>query len=367
MPRLADVKDEISPALVAALADELRRAWAGFPAEAFAARATDGLAALGLMERVRHVAGALAEALPPRFAGAAAVLDRAVESPSFTGWMTLPCGEYVAAHGLDEPHVALPLLARLTPRFSSEGTIRPFVERHPDVTFGYLREWTRSEDEHVRRLVSEGTRPRLPWATRLRGLMADPAPAVVLLDVLYDDPSPYVRRSVANHLNDIARDHPALALDCARRWSASGADGAAWVVRHGLRTLVKRGDPEALRLLGYDHAAAVRLDAFAVTPDRVEIGGEVTIDLTLSADRVARVVVDYVVHHAGARGTRAPKVFELTSRTIEPGAPQRVVRRHRFREVSVRRLYPGPHRVEVQVNGRVLGGATVDLVRPGDG
>ncbi|HVF03220.1 MAG TPA: DNA alkylation repair protein [Frankiaceae bacterium] len=363
---MADFKDEISPALVAALAAELRGAWPAFPVESFTARATDGLAPLALMERVRHVAGALGETLPARFADAARVLDRAVDSATFTGWMTLPCGEYVAAHGIDEPHVALPLLARLTPKFSSEAPIRPFVERHPDVTFGYLREWTRSDDEHVRRLVSEGTRPRLPWASRLRGLVEDPAPAVALLDVLYDDPSLYVRRSVANHLNDIAKDHPALALEIARRWQASGGDGAAWVVRHGLRTLVKRGDPEALGLLGFDHAAAVRLASLTVSPARLPIGGEATIELTLTADRATRVVVDYVVHHAGARGTRAPKVFKLTSRTIDPAAPERIVRRHRFREVSVRRLYPGPHRVEIQVNGRVLGGADVELFRPDD-
>ena len=363
---MADVKDEISPALVAALAEELRRAWPEFPGEVFVARATEGLVPLALLERVRHVVAALAATLPEGFADAARVLDRAVDSASFAGWMTLPCGEYVAAYGLDSPHVALPLLARLTPRFSSESPIRPFVERHPDVTFAYLREWTRSDDEHVRRLVSEGTRPRLPWASRLRGLVADPTPVLGLLDALYDDPSPYVRRSVANHLNDIAKDHPAVALECARRWQASGGADAAWVVRHGLRTLVKRGDADALRLLGFDAAAAVRLETLTVTPGRLAIGEEATIDLTLSADEETRVVVDYVVHHAGARGTRSPKVFKLTSRTLAAGTPQRIVRAHRFREVSVRRLYPGPHRVEVQVNGRVLGGADVELYRPDD-
>jgi hypothetical protein len=118
-----------------------------------------------------------------------------------------------------------------------------------------------------------------------------------------------------------------------------------------------------LRLLGFDSGAAVRLDEFTVTPRRVAIGGEVTIDLTLVADTATRVVVDYVVHHAGAQRARAPKVFKLTTRTVEPGAPQRIVKRHAFREVSVRRLYPGAHRVEVQVNGRVLGGADVELYR----
>lgn len=359
---MADFKDEFSPVRVAALAAELQRAWPGFPGGRFSADATAGLADLALMQRVRHIAAALARALPSEFSKAAAVLDRAVDSPSFTGWVTLPCGFYVADHGIDEPRVALPLLARLSPRFSSEGPIRPFIERHPDITFAYLHTWARDPDEHVRRLVSEGTRPRLPWASRLRGLIADPAPAIALLDLLVDDPSEYVRRSVANHLNDIAKDHPELALDCARRWLSIGSDRATWVARHGLRTLVKRGDPATLAVLGFDHTAAVHLDKLTVTPAQLQIGGEVTIEFTVSAEQAVRVAVDYVVHHAGARGDRRPKVFKLTTRTLQPGQPQTIVRCHRFREVSVRRLYPGAHRIDIQINGRVLGGADIELL-----
>jgi 3-methyladenine DNA glycosylase AlkC len=360
---VADVKDEFSPGLVAALATELHRAWPDFPVRRFAREARTGLDPLALMQRVRHIAAALAEALPTDFVAAAAVLERALDSPSLTGWMTLPCGVYVAEYGADLPDVALPLLARLSPRFSSEGPIRPFIERHPDVTFAYLNRWASDPDEHVRRLVSEGTRPRLPWAGQLRGLIADPSPTIRLLDRLFDDPSDYVRRSVANHLNDIAKDHPVIALDCARRWLGTGGDRAAWVVRHGLRTLVKRGDPAALELLGFDHGTVVTLDAFAVTPARVPVGGDVTIAFTLSThDRPARTVIDYVVHYVGARGARRPKVFKLTTRTIRPDRPQSFVRRHRFREVSVRKIYPGAHHIEVQVNGRVLGGGDVEVL-----
>jgi hypothetical protein len=215
----------------------------------------------------------------------------------------------------------------------------------------------------VRRLVSEGTRPRLPWASQLRGLIADPTPAIALLDLLADDPSEYVRRSVANHLNDIAKDHPTIALGCARGWLATGSDHAAWVVRHGLRTLLNAATRPPLALLGFDHAAAVHLDKLTVTPAHLRIGGEVAIEFTLStADSPVHVVVDYVVHHAGARSPRAPKVSKLTTRTIQPGQPQTILRRHRFREVSVRRLYPGPHHVEIQINGQVLGGAEVELL-----
>jgi 3-methyladenine DNA glycosylase AlkC len=156
----------------------------------------------------------------------------------------------------------------------------------------------------VRRLVSEGTRPRLPWAPQLRGLIADPTPAVELLDRLYDDESDYVCRSVANHLNDISKDHPDHAVAIARRWATTGGDRTAWVVRHGLRSLIKHGHPDALRLLGYDHDLPITITDLTVTPASVPIGGEVTITFTVTADTAARAVVDYAIRHAGARGAR---------------------------------------------------------------
>jgi 3-methyladenine DNA glycosylase AlkC len=360
---VADVKDEISPEAVAGLADELVQAWPAFPREPFLADLPEALAPLELMQRVRLVAARLGDALPRQFPEAAGVLWAALERESFTGWITLPVGTYVAAAGLDEPDSALPLLAGLTPRFSSEGPIRPFLVAHPAVTFRYLHEWVDDPDEHVRRLVSEGTRPRLPWAPVLRAFVADPSPTVELLDRLVDDPSPYVRRSVANHLNDIAKDHPDVALACARRWHPT-SDGTRWVVRHGLRTLVKRGDPEALALLGADTAADVRLVDLSVTPAVVEIGGRVTITFTLEllSPAAADAVIDYRVAYVGARGRKAPKVFKLARRALRAGVPVAITRDHAFEHVSIRRIRPGQHTIDVQVNGRVLGSTSVGVV-----
>jgi 3-methyladenine DNA glycosylase AlkC len=357
---MAAVKDELSAATAGVLADELRRAWPSFPHDRFVDGIGDALAPLAFSGRVELLADRLGEALPEGFGAAAEVLWVALDSPTFTGWITLPAGRFVATAGIDEPLVALPLLAGLTPRFSSEFAIRPFIERHPAVTFDFLHRWVDDPDEHVRRLVSEGTRPRLPWAPLLRGFVADPSPSLALLDRLHADPSPYVRRSVANHLNDIAKDHPDVALDRARRWLRAGGASAA-VVRHGLRTLVKRGDPEALALLGVDHLADIRLVALAVEPQRVVVGGAATLRFTLElvGGEPADAVVDYRVHYVGARGARAPKVFKLTRRRLLPGEPVTISRRHRFEHVSIRTIRPGPHPVDVQVNGRVLGTVTV--------
>lgn len=356
---MADFKDEISPAVVARLADAFVAVRPDFPRDTFVAAAVDGLDRLELMARVRHVAAALRAALPADVDDAARVVAAVADDARLDGWAGLPVGFAVADAGADHPDVALPVLALLTRRFSSEFTVRPFVERHPAVTFAHLERWAVDPDEHVRRLVSETTRPRLPWAGVLRGLVADPAPTLPLLDRLHDDPSEYVRRSVANHLNDIAKDHPDLAVEVARRWQTTGTPGAAWVVRHALRTLVKKGHPGALALLGYGPPDGVRLTGLSVSPAELAVGSGTDLAFTLTATSATRVVVDYAVHHAGARGVRGPKVFKLTTRDLAAGTPERFRRTHAFREVSVRRIHPGEHRIDVLVNGRVLGTATV--------
>jgi 3-methyladenine DNA glycosylase AlkC len=356
------VKDEISPARAAALADELTAAWPAFPRHRFLAGLASTLEPLALLARVDALADRLGATLPSAFADAARVLWCALDSPSFTGWMTLPCTTFVARFGIDHPEESLPLLAGLTPRWSSEFALRPFVDRCPELTYEHLRRWVDDDDEHVRRLVSEGSRPRLPWAPRLRRLIADPGPNLPLLDRLADDPSPYVRRSVANHLNDIAKDHPDLAVDLARRWQDRG-DGAAWVARHGLRTLVKRGHPDALAALGIRTDADIALRSVTVDTDRIAIGEvvEVTCTLELLAAHPVDAVIDYRVHYVGARTTKAPKVFKLTRRRLQPRRRETVTFRHRFDHVSIRRIHPGRHTIDIQVNGRVLGSVAVHV------
>lgn len=175
-----------------------------------------------------------------------------------------------------------------------------------------------------------------------------------------DDESLYVRRSVANHLNDISKDHIDLTLDTARRWSAGTTQGD-FVVRHGLRTLVKRGHPAALAILGFDHEAPIEIADLACSPSAIPIGGSTTIGFTLHAAATTRAAIDYVVHYQGVRGPKAGKVFKLTVRNLPAGQPVHFSREHRFDHVSIRRIHPGPHRIEVQVNGRVLGGTVVQI------
>ena len=357
---------------MAELGAALRSAWSAFPEDRFVELATSGLEELEMKDRVSNVAKALLATMPDDFDRAAAVVRSGIGSTGLEGWIVFPVNDWVARAGMDSPGTALALLGELTSLWSAEFAVRPFIEKHPRTTFEQFDRWIESPDEHRRRLVSEGSRPRLPWGRQLRGLFADPKPTIALLDRLVDDSSAYVRKSVANHLNDISKDHPELAVDTAARWLEEAArpqvaDHSAdagrrkWIASHGLRSLVKAGDPAALRLLGFDPDARVSLTGFMVAPRGIAVGEPVTIAFALTADEPTPVMVDYRVHHAGAVSTRSPKVFKLKRTVLEPGVETGFRREHRIREVSVRRIHPGPHLIELQVNGKILAAATVDV------
>ena len=359
------LKSFINRESIARLAAAIQAVEPTFDSRAFVKQATTGLAPLELKARIDHVSAALAAHLPPSFPTAARILSKAIPEPTpdLTMWEAWPATTYVEYHGLEHPAEALDALAVLTRYASAEFAIRPYVEQHPELTWPRLQEWTRSSDLHLRRLASEGTRPRLPWGRQLPSLRRDPTPSLALLDRLRDDPEAHVRRSVANHLNDVAKDHPDLAIATARRWLASPSEHTERVVRHALRSLIKSGHPEALALLG--SAPDVRLGVvdLAVHTPVVTLGEALHFSFTLAstADEPIRAVIDYVIYHRRANGALTPKVFKLSTRTLAPNSREPMSRHHPMRPITTRRYYVGEHRLEVQVNGLALAAATFEL------
>lgn len=349
-----------------------------FDTRAFLADALAGYEALELMPRAGHIAEALRRHLPAEYEAALDVLMRSVSESQETtaslglgSFVFLPHVFFVGRHGLDHFEASMRAQHLLTQRFTAEFSIRPYLERHPEATLARLHEWAVDPNEHVRRLVSEGTRPRLPWAPRLREFQRDPAPVLALLERLKDDPSLYVRRSVANNLNDIGKDHPDVLTDTARRWLAGQpSEERRWVVNHALRSAVKRGDPQALAVLGFGGPAdAILVSAARITPARAVIGGKIRLEFDLTHTGVGigakplTVLVDFAIHYVKASGESRPKVFKLTSLDLAPGQTVRLGKSVSLAEMTTRKHHPGWHRVEVLLNGaaRELGGFELAL------
>ncbi|HVQ58396.1 MAG TPA: hypothetical protein VMS60_05750 [Solirubrobacterales bacterium] len=323
----------------------------------------------GLGERVGAVREALLEDLPGSYSASARIVKRALRDEAFTGWMIWPMTEAIAVRALASSREAdfeagLEMLAALTGRLTSEFALRLFLDADLDRTLQTVVDWTDHDDEHVRRLASEGTRPRLPWAKRVPALLQRPSATLPILDALCRDQSEYVRRSVANHLNDISYIDPSLAVEAAARWLQPGGTDATRLVKRALRTLVKKGDAEALALLGFSPPREVTVDGPRLRTATVAVGDRLGFEVEIANLDSApqNLAIDYVIHHRKANGSLSPKVFKLTTRKLGPGERTSVVREHSFKQISTRRYHAGPHAIELQLNGVRYGWADFDLI-----
>lgn len=235
-----------------------------------------------------------------------------------------------------------------------EGALRPFIDARPDETLGVLGQWAWDDNYHVRRLVSESTRPRLPWAPRMA---LDPAASLPLLDVLHSDPTRYVTRSVANHLNDIAKTAPQIVVETLSRWREEARQEQGeleWITRHALRTLIKQGDPRAMAMLGFSPDPAVAAATTSVT-GWVRPGSALLFTVTLTARRNEKLLIDYVIDFVKKSGGTGPKVFKLRQLELLAGGAARLEKRHVLRaDASTYSLYPGRHRLTVMANGTAV-------------
>ena len=363
------LKNSFGPGIPVIVADMVLGVDRSFDKDRFLALALDGYGALELTPRARQISDALAETLPADRRRALDILTRAVgpeiEEPELTGmegFRYLPFVFFVADHGTDHFEEAMVAQYELTKRFTAEFSIRAYLERYPDETLSRLRIWAADENVHVRRLVSEGTRPRLPWAPQLKRFREDPSPVLELLELLKDDEEEYVRRSVANNLNDIAKDHPDIVVRTAELWWNED-DNRRRLVRHGLRTLIKQGDPGALAVLGYGEDSSTQVESVVVEPEAVDIGDSIriTVDLVNPSDQSSEALIDIVVHFVKANGSTSPKVFKGGERSLQPGGRAVVSKRISVAQLSTRTHYPGVHIVEVQISGRREPGGSFEI------
>jgi 3-methyladenine DNA glycosylase AlkC len=306
-----------------------------------------------LKARLGHIRACLHEYLDLPYTAALDVLMAA--APAFGGYHAMFFPDYVEAYGLDHWQPSMRALAFFTRHSSSEFAVRPFIVRDPERMLKQMQVWSRDKNEHLRRLASEGSRPRLPWAMALPQFKRDPAPILPILEQLRTDPSLYVRRSVANNLNDIAKDNPDVTLAVATRWAGSHPD-TDWIIKHACRSLLKKAHPQALKLFSFAPVTHVAVKRLQLTASDVAIGGELEFDLQLIAtDRpsLGRLRLEYGIDYMKSNGKPTRKIFKIAEGEFDE-AERRFRKRHSLRQMTSRKHYPGRHRLVIIVNGDVV-------------
>lgn len=305
---------------------------------------------LELKARQPRISSSLGKYLPTKYEEALEILFKIDEECVGFPYMFFP--DFVEVFGQNEENweLSMKALQRFTKRSSSEFAVRPFLIRNPKRMMEQMYEWSKHPDEHVRRLASEGCRPQLPWAPAIPFLKEDPSPILPILEQLKTDPSLYVRKSVANNLNDISKTHPELVIQIAKDWYGE-YEYTDWIVKHACRTLLKKGDKQVLTIFGYADDKSVQLRHFILKNNRISIGGELEFSFEIYAEKETKVRIEYAVDFVKARGNRNRKIFKVSETLLKEGETRTYSKNHSFKELTTRKHYKGTHTIAIIING----------------
>ena len=353
-----------TPTSIGKLADAIEQVYPHFDRQRFTALVFDATwESKELKQRMRHLTHCLHETLPQDYPEALKILKKA--APSVSGFDSMIFPDYVECYGLDHWELSLPALAFFTPLCSSEYAIRPFIAQDSERAMEYLYAWADDEDHHVRRLASEGCRPRLPWGMALSQFKKDPSPILPVLEKLKDDQSEYVRKSVANNLNDISKDHPELVLDICERWYGQTAN-TDWIVKHACRGLLKSGNRRAMHLFGFADTENVTIQNLTLDRPALSVGEELnfTFELRVDTEDACPVRLEYAVQYARPESKTSRKIFQIKEETFDPGTHV-ISKKLSLADQSTRKHYPGEHRITIIVNGVEMASSDFELMLSG--
>lgn len=364
------LRNAIKPKTIQGLADRISEVFPEFQSNKFCKICLQGMDDLGLYERLDQITQALGQTLPKDFPRAAQILreslgselDHVADDPvakqydSHQGFIVVALGNYIRLYGQEHFDESLLALYEMTKRFSSEGPIRHWIIQQPQQTLKLFDQWALDPNVHVRRLVSESLRPRLPWTPKIPAFIQDPKPVLKYLALLIDDPHTYVRRSVANNLNDIAKDHPQVVTEFLADFVDPSKPKRTWLIKHALRTLIKNGDSEALKLIGVSHRYQARIESFSISTSELRLGESLNIQVEIQSEASydQEMVIDFIIHHLKANGSHAPKVFKWTQKTLAAKGRLKLNKKHPIRKISTRKYYSGEHIIQLQLNGQAL-------------
>lgn len=344
-------------------------AWPEFDLESFDKEIADNISTQGLSERIQQVRKSLYNYLPKDYEQSLTILltalpsvlpkdafDTKLDLASQNGFIMISLTAFVSRYGIEHYQLSMNALKEMTKRFSAEGSIRYFIVKYPTQVLETFSQWVTDDSAHVRRLVSESTRPRLPMMMALPEFKKDPSPILPFLESLKNDSELFIRRSVANNLNDIAKDNPDLVTNLLKRWSKDKSANMTWLIKHALRTLEKQGNSNALNLLGFSDNPSISLDTFLLKKSEIKLGEqlEFSLQLTSNASNDENLLIDYLVYHMKANGKLLPKVFKWTKKTIAENGQLNLVKKHNVKAISTRKYYAGRHEVHLQINGKIM-------------
>jgi 3-methyladenine DNA glycosylase AlkC len=306
---------------------------------------------LELKAKMRHVAICLHTCLPRDYKKSIEILTEI--APFIKGFEGMVFPDFVELYGLDYWEISLKALKEFTKYSSSEFAIRPFILKDKNYVIKYLLELATNENENVRRFASEGCRPRLPWAMALPEFKKDPTPIIPVLELLKDDESDFVRRSVANNLNDISKDHPEIVLELCKKWIGN-SERTDWIIKHGCRTLLKAGNKKALMLFGYQDPGQIKIEKLKLEKSKIKIGDYLSFSfaMKIQGKKQTKIRIEYAIDYLKANNTHNRKVFKITENKYSPGE-KHLTKKHSFVEMTTRKHYVGLHKVSILINGQV--------------
>jgi len=369
------LREVINKDTVQKIAGDILQIYSEFKAEPFAAEICSRLEVLSFNDRAILIAETLHKYLPKDYPEAMNILLQsfgpeleADELSGFEIFYYMPHCFFVSKYGTDPEYfdISLKALYEITKRFSSESPIRPFLENYTDKTLKVLNTWVTDTNCHVRRLVSEGTRSRLPLSSRLKKFQKDPSAVLKLLEQLKTDPVRFVQRSVANNLNDISKDNADIVVKTLKEWKKIDNPGTQWIIKHALRTLIKQGHPAALELLGFPSKPKIEISNFTLK-DRAILMGEkldFSFKIVSKSTDTQPLMVDYIIHFMKSNGRTAAKVFKLTQKKLGSSEQISITKAHSFKPISTRTYYAGRHGIELQINGQKFDFLEFDLSLP---
>jgi len=361
------LKNMYNPTSLKKLALNIQSAYSPFQTDEFLASTLDETwNSLELKARCRKITTSLRKYLPNDYREAIDVINRAIITfGSYGSWTENDCmffPDFVEMYGQNEENwdISIDAMARYTPYATAEFAVRPFLINHEERMMAQMYAWAKHENEHVRRLASEGCRPALPWAQALPKYKQDPAPILPILAQLKNDPSLYVRRSVANNMNDISKTHPDLVAKLAKEWYGDN-EHTNWIVKHACRTLLKQGNTDVLALFGFHNVTSVNVDDFALASTSVLLGEDITFSFAISAKEAAKTRLEYAIGYMKANGKQRRKIFQISEVQLKANEKKLYSKNHSFADVSVRKHYPGIHSITLIVNGAEQGTLDFEL------